>query len=79
MVSPGAHVILVDDSWTTGANVQSAATALKQAGAGQVSTMVLGRLLNDTWPPTAQFIDAGGLRSPFNPDACPWSGVPDRR
>lgn len=72
----GSHVILIDDSWTTGANVQSAATALKAAGAAEVSAMVLARLLNDSWEPTRQFIASGGLRSPFDPDACPWPGMP---
>lgn len=75
-VLSGSHVILVDDAWTTGANVQSAATALKVAGAGQVSAMVLGRLLRDDWEPTRQFIANGGLRSPFDPHACPWRGMP---
>lgn len=74
-VRPGSHVILVDDAWTTGANLQSAATALKVAGAGQVSAMVLGRLLRDDWEPTCQFIVNGGLRSPFDPHACPWRGM----
>ena len=74
-VRPGSHVILVDDAWTTGANVQSAATALKAAGAAQVSAMVLGRLLRDDWEPTRRFIANGGLRSPFDPHACPWRGV----
>ena len=74
-IKPGSHVILIDDSWTTGANVQSAATALKAAGAGQVSAMVLARLLNDTWEPNRQFIASGGLRSSFDPSACPWPGV----
>lgn len=75
-IASGSHVVLVDDSWTTGANVQSAATALKQAGAAQVSALVLGRLLRDAWEPTRHFIAQGGLRSPFDPDVCPWRGVP---
>lgn len=75
-VPAGGHVVLIDDSWTTGANVQSAATALKRAGAAQVSALVLGRLLKDTWEPTRHFIERGGLRSPFDPAACPWRGVP---
>lgn len=74
-VPSGSHVILIDDSWTTGSNVQSAATALKAAGADQVSAMVLGRLLRDDWEPTREFIANGGLRSPFDPSACPWAGV----
>ena len=72
---PGKHVFLIDDSWATGANAQSAATALKMAGADQVSVMVLGRLLRDDWAPTREALAAGLLRTPFDPRACPWPGA----
>lgn len=72
-VPPRTHVIVVDDSWTTGANLQSAATALKKAGAAQVSGMVLGRLLRDSWGPTKEFIDSDRFRTPFDPTICPWA------
>ncbi len=39
-------VLLIDDTWTTGANAQSAAAALKLAGAGTVAAVVIGRHLN---------------------------------
>jgi predicted amidophosphoribosyltransferase len=39
-------VLLIDDTWTTGANAQSAAAALKLAGAGTVAAIVIGRHLN---------------------------------
>jgi hypothetical protein len=39
----GAAVLLLDDTWTSGASVQSAAVALKQAGARSVAAVVLGR------------------------------------
>ena len=45
----GEPVLLVDDTWTTGANAQSAAAALKRAGAGQVAAVVIGRHLNRGW------------------------------
>lgn len=38
-----AHVLLVDDVTTTGATLQAAAQALRLAGAGQVSALVLAR------------------------------------
>jgi hypothetical protein len=41
----GARVLLLDDTWTTGASVQSAAMALRAAGATAVSAVVLGRHL----------------------------------
>lgn len=40
---PGARVLLVDDTWTTGASAQSAAMALRRAGARSVATVVIGR------------------------------------
>jgi hypothetical protein len=42
-------VLLIDDTWTTGANAQSAAAALKRAGAGPVAAVVIGRHLNRGW------------------------------
>ncbi len=43
---PGARVLLLDDTWTTGSRAQSAAAALKLAGATRVVVVVLGRHLN---------------------------------
>jgi hypothetical protein len=45
----GEPVLVVDDTWTTGANAQSAAAALKAAGAGRVAAVVIGRHLNREW------------------------------
>jgi orotate phosphoribosyltransferase len=45
----GEPVLLVDDTWTTGANAQSAAAALRSAGAGRVATVVIGRHVNRGW------------------------------
>ena len=45
----GESVLLVDDTWTTGANAQSAAAALKAAGAGPVGAIVIGRHVNRDW------------------------------
>lgn len=39
----GARVLLLDDTWTTGASAQSAAMALRSAGAVSVATVMLGR------------------------------------
>ncbi|MGC9220134.1 MAG: hypothetical protein ACP5H2_02120 [Solirubrobacteraceae bacterium] len=45
----GESVLLIDDMWTTGASAQSAAAALRAAGAGQVVAVVIGRHLNRGW------------------------------
>ena len=48
---PGASVLLVDDTWVSGASAQSAAAALKLAGARHVAVVVVGRHVNpaDRW------------------------------
>jgi hypothetical protein len=51
----GESVLLLDDTWTTGASAQSAAAALKLAGARAVGVLVIGRHIhadyaaNGTW------------------------------
>jgi predicted amidophosphoribosyltransferase len=45
----GQAVLLIDDTWTSGASAQSAAAALKNAGAETVAAVVIGRHLNRDW------------------------------
>jgi predicted phosphoribosyltransferase len=42
----GEAVLLIDDTWTSGASAQSAAGALQTAGAGKVAVLVIGRHVN---------------------------------
>ena len=42
----GESVLLIDDTWTTGASGHSAAAALKAGGAGRVAALVIGRHVN---------------------------------
>ena len=44
----GASILLIDDTFTTGSRGQSAAAALKQAGAGKVGLVCIGRHFNRT-------------------------------
>lgn len=46
----GARVLLIDDVSTTGATLRAAARALRQAGASQVSALVLARTPMDAIP-----------------------------
>jgi hypothetical protein len=59
----GAHVLLIEDSWVSGASAQSAAAALKLAGASSVAIVVLGRHIDhaDPWagPLAASLTPAG--------------------
>ncbi|MGV9760775.1 hypothetical protein ACWDUC_33855 [Streptomyces tricolor] len=71
----GENVLLIDDTWTTGNHAQSAAAALKAAGAGSVAIVVLGRHLNIDYGNTADHVEEARLRR-FSWDACalrPWN------
>ena len=47
----GANVLLIDDTWTSGASAQSAAAALLAGGARRVAAVVVGRHLNPRLAP----------------------------
>jgi hypothetical protein len=66
---PGASVLLLDDTWTSGGSAQSAAVALKLAGARSVVTLILGRHVNPPRLLLNSFAPAvAGSR--FQPDRC---------
>ena len=52
----GTDVLVVDDTWVSGGSAQSAAAALKLAGAGRVAIVVLGRHVNPDDPASARFL-----------------------
>ncbi|MFF0247662.1 hypothetical protein ACWEU6_22970 [Streptosporangium sandarakinum] len=61
----GGHVLLLDDTWTTGSRIQSAAYGLKRAGAERVAAVVLGRHANpewDGWKPILATVRDRGFR-----------------
>lgn len=64
----GEPILLIDDTWTTGATVQSAAAALKTAGAGQVGVIVIGRHIKEEFGDNAQRLKA--LPRPFVWERC---------
>jgi hypothetical protein len=61
----GARVLLLDDTWVSGASAQSAAAACKLAGAAQVAIVALGRHLNPADPRVAALVG-----SPYEPGKC---------
>ena len=74
VVTPPAHgwtsgVLLVDDLWVTGARVQSAAYALKQAGAPSVAAVTVGRRVRESWTPSRPLLDAS-RDAQYDPDIC---------
>jgi predicted amidophosphoribosyltransferase len=68
----GEPVLLIDDTWTTGASAQSAAAALKQAGAGPVATVVVGRHLKRDWHENDRRLR--GITRPFEWSRCAFCG-----
>ncbi len=64
----GEPVLLIDDTWTTGANAQSAAAALKSAGSGPVAAVVIGRHLNREWHHNDRRLRA--ITRPFDWSTC---------
>ena len=52
----GADVLVIEDTWVSGGSAQSAACALKLAGARRVAIVVLGRHLNPANPAVARFL-----------------------
>jgi hypothetical protein len=69
----GRHMLVIDDVWTTGSNAQSAALALRRAGAAAVSVMVIARWLNPRHPLSPRFIRER-LNDDYNPLVCPVTG-----
>ena len=64
----GEPVLLIDDTWTTGANAQSAAATLRAAGSGPVAALVVGRHVNRDWHDNDRRLRALGL--PFDWTRC---------
>lgn len=54
----GRDVLVVDDTWTTGAKLQAAAAALKLAGARRVAGVAIGRWMNRDFKHNGRWIDA---------------------
>lgn len=61
-------VLLIDDTWTSGSSVQSAAGALKNAGAGPVGVIVIGRHVHEDRADNAARLEE--LARPFAWDRC---------
>ena len=64
-----AHLLLIEDSWVSGASAQSAAAALKLAGARRVAIVVLGRHI-DPADPWAGPLAAQLRCAPYQPSTC---------
>lgn len=73
----GQHVLVIDDTWTSGGHATSAALAIRAAGAIHVSVLVLARWLANSWELTTPQWAKQHLAQPdFDPDVCPWTQGP---
>jgi hypothetical protein len=71
----GADALVVDDTWVSGGSAQSAAIALKLAGARRVAIVVIGRHVNPDDPRSAGFLRALAT-APDRPAALPAPAPP---
>ncbi|GLY13662.1 hypothetical protein Kisp01_06780 [Kineosporia sp. NBRC 101677] len=70
---PGEHVLIIDDTWTTGAHAQSAALAVRAAGAEQISVLNIARYIKPSFTATKKFL-ASHPRRDLDPMQCCWTG-----
>ncbi|MGB3443566.1 MAG: phosphoribosyltransferase [Actinophytocola sp.] len=68
----GRHVLVIDDTWVSGAKAQSAALALKDAGAARVTILCVTRWLRYDWPDHRRLIET--LEGPYDALRCPVTG-----
>jgi hypothetical protein len=66
----GRHVLLIEDTWTSGSNVQSAALTLRRGGVASVTIVALARWLKPEEPPTREFVTSR-LTEDYDPILCP--------
>ena len=71
---PGAHVLIIDDTWVGGGHAQSAVLAARRAGAAHVSVLVVARWLNENYGSNARFLAELAGRD-YDPGLCPWTGA----
>ncbi len=70
------HVLLIEDTWTSGGNAQSAALTLRRADAATVTLVALARWLKPDEASTGAFVtsrlteDYDPLRCPMDEPAC---------
>jgi hypothetical protein len=66
----GERVLLLDDTLTTGARLQSAASALSMKGASAVTAVVVGRVIDPDWNDNCRRIWDQAREGQFSFDQC---------
>lgn len=70
----GKHVLIIDDTWTTGSHTQSAALTLRKHRASYVSVMTMARYLRPSFANNAAFIKNRLNGRDYDPNICPVTG-----
>lgn len=73
-VPNGGHVLLIDDTWTSGGHIQSVAAALKRGGAARVAALAVARWLDTNDSRTKRIYNELIKPRPYSPEVCPWTG-----
>lgn len=68
----GSHALIVDDTWTSGSKAQSAALAVRQAGADIVTVLCVARWCRHDWPDHRALLDQCTI--PYDAAVCPVTG-----
>lgn len=66
----GERVLVVDDTLTTGARLQSAVSALRRNGASAVAGLVVGRVIDPDWNDNCRLIWDQARATPFSFGDC---------
>jgi hypothetical protein len=69
----GRHVLIVEDTWVSGAKIQSAAVAVKNAGAASVTGLCVARWCRSDWEDHQRLLDS--CVSPYDAVTCPVTGA----
>ena len=73
-IKPRSHVLIIDDTWASGAHAQSLALTMRAAGATRISALILARWLRPGFAQNKQFI-SDRLTSRYDPRLCPWTAI----
>lgn len=68
------HVLIVDDTWTTGSKAQSAALAARAAGARHITILCVARWCRHDWDDHRTLLDR--FTAPYDAAVCPVTGGP---
>jgi hypothetical protein len=66
----GERVLLVDDTLTSGARLQSAVSAIRLNGASAVAAIVIGRVIDPAWNDNSRRVWERARQTPFTFDHC---------